>query len=119
MSRWSKPIAGSLGLALLIFALIMPGLSAYADAGSRTITGKVVSISREAKTIALDTGDGNSTVRAFDLAEGVAVTMGGEKASLDDIHTGDVVTIRYHQDKEGLDIIDGIAIEVQPGQHQV
>lgn len=96
----------------------MPGYIASAGELSRTITGKVVFISRYANTIALGTGDRDSMVRAFDLTEGVSVIKGGEKASIDDIRTGDLVTITYHQNEEGQDIIDGIAIEAQHRKDQ-
>ncbi len=119
MSVKANRIAGVLAVALLSAALILPGPAAYAGDRSRRITGRVVSVSRDANTIALDTGEGNSTVRAFDLTEGVSVRKGGERGSLDDIRAGDLVTITYHQDGDGLDVIDDIAIEVMPRQRQV
>jgi hypothetical protein len=86
-----------------------------------TLTGKVVALNKEARTLSIDpnysssgyTGAsayGTTGVRTFNLENSSSILLGNRSARLDEIHIGDVVTINFHQASDGRMVADSIAV---------
>jgi hypothetical protein len=85
-----------------------------------SLTGRVVALDREAGTLAVSPSycepyyRGADGTRLFVLRSGTTVMMGGQMRDLRDIRIGDMVTVNYHLEANGLLITDGIAITFPP-----
>ncbi len=85
-----------------------------------SLTGKVVAIDPDAKTLVVDPSYyygpnyGSNGSRTFTLDEGVWVMMGGERREMRDIRVGDWVTVNFHRERNGLSVAEGIAIAYPP-----
>lgn len=85
-----------------------------------SLTGKVVAIDTDAKTLTIDPSYyygptyGGTGSRTFTLDPGIWVMMGIERRDLRDIRVGDWVTVNFHRESNGLGIAEGIAITYPP-----
>ncbi len=85
-----------------------------------SLTGKVVAIDTNAKTLTIDpsyyygpTYSGTGS-RTFTLDLGIWVMMGRERREIGDIRVGDWVTVNFHRESNGRGIAEGIAITYPP-----
>jgi hypothetical protein len=83
------------------------------------VTGRVVALDRDAKTLTVDSSylkdaatfnKSAAGLSSFKLDENSTVVMGDKTMNFSDINVGDTVTVNYHQESNGNIIADGIAI---------
>jgi hypothetical protein len=85
-----------------------------------SLTGKVVALDRDAKTLGVAPSYcepyymGAHGTHFFALDRGTTIMMGNELRDIRDIRIGDLVTVRYHLEANGLVIADGVAISFPP-----
>lgn len=90
-----------------------PASPMHPAAQAFSLTGKVVSIDKDARTLSVDPEgmtSGVTGIRTFSLDNTSSILRGSERASLDDIKVGDIVSVNYHQESGGRIIADSIAI---------
>ncbi len=115
-------------LTVAVVALFVASFAAPASAQVFTTTGKIVSIDKDGKTFTIDPhyyGGAKSSaadLRTFALSRGgtlgemkASIWMGNEKRSFDDLRVGDLVTVDFHQEANGLVLADGITIHAPAG----
>ncbi len=107
-----------LPLLVILITLAAPLCDVWATQ-TRTVSGEVLSVDKETRTITIESySEDVEGIRAFELPEDVFVTRGRETRSLDDISVGDFVIVIYHQDSQGLDVVDRIVITSQTPEDQ-
>ena len=112
-------------LAVLLTAVLVMLIAMAGSAQAFTITGKVMSIDRDQKTLSvaayygpdvatLSYNGGPDRLNTFALKHGAKVMKGTEVLNFGDIRVGDWVTVDYYQSGSGLVLADGIAITTPP-----
>ncbi len=86
-----------------------------------SFSGKVVAIDRYSRTLIVDPSycygpNYGATMgrRSFALDLGVSIMIGSERRDFRDIRVGDLVTVNYHQERDGYGVADGVAITFPP-----
>jgi predicted ribosome-associated RNA-binding protein Tma20 len=75
-----------------------------------SLTGKVVSVDRNMLTIDTTSYSNSGGINTFVLSGSPEIVMGGIRKDLVDLKSGDLVTVNYHQERDGRIVADGIAI---------
>ncbi len=108
------------GGALFITAWLIFGMCAIAFAQGQSISGKVVAIDKDTKTLVIDPfREGQAAgVRTFSLGDNASVMMEGRKTGFETLSVGDLVTATYHSAQNGENIIDGITVNSKTPEEQ-
>lgn len=120
----SKRTATLLSIGVMISAVVLVmSLTGTAGAQMFSLTGKIVTIDRDAKTLTIDPSayygadssyGGASGLRSFALEHGAFVMSGNEKKNFADLRIGDWVTVSFKEESGGLVVATGIALASPP-----
>jgi hypothetical protein len=109
--------SGKLFGIVVLFTVIVFVSALQVNAETFTFTGKVVLTDKESPAIAIAPFD-KSLTGVFALSSRVSITMGRDLKSLYDIDAGDLVTVTYHRDSNGINIVDRIVITSRASEEQ-
>lgn len=102
--------AGTAPLGLAIFVLVLASIAAggepknkpASDSGEHTLVGEIrgVNVAARSFTVKETFKGGEAKLIRFELADDAVILIHGQRASLDEIRSGDSVTVKYVE-KEG------------------
>jgi len=97
-------------LALLILVVVTPPVKGDTDTDQQTATGTVKSVSTKNNQLVLTIKDNDQTFRLSDSAK---VRVGDKDAKLDDLKTGDKVTVTYRMQARAIRSAKGMHLHGQ------
>ncbi len=103
---------------VVLFTVFSLVFAAAAGAEALTFSGKIVLTDSEARTLAIAPFDRGVTGNIFVVNEKVSIRMDGKRLSFGDIVVGDFVSVAYHKETDGINVIDAIAVTAKPSEAQ-